>query len=91
MASGAPAQQLVAGPQYLWMNGEAGVSSGEQACTASREGGVHETCPLRRRIAWISFWGQLSLAIVSAVVVFFTMTASNWVGGPNLHSPCRQL
>ena len=44
-----------------------------------------EACPLRRRIAWISFWGQLSLAIVSAVVVFFTMTASNWVRGPSLH------
>ena len=27
----------------------------------------------------MSFWGQLSLAIVSAIVLFFTMSATNWV------------
>ena len=32
-----------------------------------------------RRLAWVSFWGQLSLAIVSAIVLFFTMSATNWV------------
>lgn len=41
------------------------------------EGTVAQEAYGIRRIAWVSFWSQLSLAIISAVVVFFTMSSSS--------------
>ena len=41
-----------------------------------------------RRIAWVSFWSQLSLAIISAIVVAFTMSSSSHVRLSRLlHAP----
>lgn len=41
-----------------------------------------------RRIAWVSFWSQLSLAIISAIVVAFTMSSSSNVRLSRLlHAP----
>ncbi|CAL8465056.1 g4591 [Coccomyxa elongata] len=52
-------------------------------CSASAvEGNVTNEAYGIRRIAWISFWAQLSLAIVSAIVVAFTLASSNWGNVP---------
>ncbi len=37
----------------------------------------HRGAAARRRIGWVSFWAQLALAVVSSVVIFFTVTTSS--------------
>ena len=40
-----------------------------------------------RRISWISFWSQLALAVVSSVVIFFTVGTNT----PQVCSPGNPL
>ncbi|KAK9917810.1 hypothetical protein WJX75_008495 [Coccomyxa subellipsoidea] len=48
------------------------------------EGNVTNEAYGIRRIAWASFWTQLSLAVVSAIVLTFTLSSNNWGAVPPL-------
>ncbi|EIE20623.1 hypothetical protein COCSUDRAFT_83541 [Coccomyxa subellipsoidea C-169] len=52
--------------------------------TSAVEGNVSSEAYGIRRIAWASFWTQLSLAIVSAIVLTFTLSSANWGTVPPL-------
>ncbi|KAK9826797.1 hypothetical protein WJX81_001824 [Elliptochloris bilobata] len=52
-----------------------------RAATSEPEGTIVKEAGTIRQISWISFWSQLALAVVSSVVIFFTVTTSTPQGG----------
>lgn len=55
-----------------------------KAQAAELSGDLGKDAYTLRRFGWISFWSQLALSIVSAIVLFFTVTSSRKGGPPTI-------